>query len=550
MRTTALNLKSVATKAMTVLLICCVASSALLFPVKVLAIDAYITGGTLDGIKSEITVSDPGSLPKLLSTAESASGILGGIDTLKDLATNLNPLGWALAKLVIRGIVQSTIQWINNGFEGNPLFISNPQAFFQVVGEQALGAAIEKYIPELCSPFQISIRRQIYLQRRPFQEQIRCTLSDVIDNIEGFIDGAGNDYGQLGGWKAWDVMTSNPQNNPYGASILAGSGVSIAVQAGQQTYERELTLGEGFLSWRDPECVKNLEARRKATGGSGIEVDYGVGLDFIKISGGCRINTPGSVIANQLNHTLGLGTDSLVEADEINEIVGAILEQLTLKLLGQEGLAGLGRDAAYAPDTFSGQLAAEDRKDFENIRDSAVTRLQAEQDLERSFASAKSGAGNRVDASIILALSVQKCFENKLATSSSISLSDAEKTSLRNQATAASSTVSNLNLLKAEVEAQTAIAGVNERNLGLIIQKLLALVYPDDRGNLSTVIHEEDRIRSDLHNSADLTEAQRDRDGGMADRLKTTDEESNTRLTQCQNFVPGGTFNFGNIIGL
>ena len=62
----------------------------------------------------------------------------------------------------------------------------------------------------------------------------------------------------------------------------------------------------------------------------------------------CKITTPGQVIEQALTFQLSTGPQSLVQADEINEIIGALINQLTLQAMqGLTGLLGLGGNSNY-----------------------------------------------------------------------------------------------------------------------------------------------------------------------------------------------------------
>ena len=82
------------------------------------------------------------------------------------------------------------------------------------------------------------------------------------------------------------------------------------------------------------------------TDGSGIP-DAPPGAD-VGSSGGenCQTVTPGSVISSSLNKALGAGQDSLVAADEIDEIIGALASQLVNQVLGPGGLLGTSQTSA------------------------------------------------------------------------------------------------------------------------------------------------------------------------------------------------------------
>jgi len=75
-----------------------------------------------------------------------------------------------------------------------------------------------------------------------FEEEVECSLSDIRDNIQGFYD----DFSQ-GGWKGW-VETTQPRNNLYGAYLLAKAEEISAAEREAKEREKELEMGEGFLS--------------------------------------------------------------------------------------------------------------------------------------------------------------------------------------------------------------------------------------------------------------------------------------------------------------
>jgi hypothetical protein len=73
----------------------------------------------------------------------------------------------------------------------------------------------------------------------------------------------------------------------------------------------------------------------------------------------CTISTPGQVISEALTFQLSTGPRSLIEADEINEIIGALLNQLTLKAVeGINGLLGLSGGTGYTDYSLNGSSTA------------------------------------------------------------------------------------------------------------------------------------------------------------------------------------------------
>lgn len=77
----------------------------------------------------------------------------------------------------------------------------------------------------------------------------------------------------------------------------------------------------------------------------------------LSIRGGlrCAISKPGRMIADRLSKALGLSDDSLISADEIQEIISALFAQLATKALtGTAGLLGLSAGTGYTYGGFGG----------------------------------------------------------------------------------------------------------------------------------------------------------------------------------------------------
>src|SRR3989344_9464800 len=115
-----------------------------------------------------------------------------------------------IAKITLEEILNETIEWVNNGFEGNPAYATDPAKFFTDIADGVAGEFIAgSDLGFLCSPFQVQVRLALAQTYNP-SNQFQCTLTDVVGNIEGVYD----DFGQ-GGWDGLFSMTQNNSNNPY-----------------------------------------------------------------------------------------------------------------------------------------------------------------------------------------------------------------------------------------------------------------------------------------------------------------------------------------------
>lgn len=258
------------------------------------------------------------------------SGATFGLAT-KDLT--LDGIAWQLVNIAIKEMITSTTRWVNSGFQGSPAFVTDLNGYLLDIGDRVAGDFIwGSDLGFLCSPFQINIRSALDFQyNAPSRFQTQCRLSDAINNVETFFEG----NTMQGGWDGWYAMTLTPENNPYGAFINAQAALDISIQNARGEKFELLKIGGLFQSKEKCETVAEGPPH-------------------------CTIVTPGSVIQDQINRTLGLSYDRIVVADEINELFGALLSQLVNKTLSSAGgLLGLS-------DRNGGQGDYFDRMNAEN----------------------------------------------------------------------------------------------------------------------------------------------------------------------------------------
>ncbi len=144
-----------------------------------------------------------------------------------------------VAKRIIDYIVDQTVQWIQGG--GEPKFVTNWDGFVKDAGKIAFDAVIHEIaLAGLCSPFGLQVRLAL-LPVKKFSTQIRCTLDDVVKNINNFYV----DF-SVGGWDGY-LLSLEPQNNFYGAMLLANDKLVTEIKKSQDTAQKEASAGKGFL---------------------------------------------------------------------------------------------------------------------------------------------------------------------------------------------------------------------------------------------------------------------------------------------------------------
>src|SRR5207248_352645 len=137
-------------------------------------------------------------------------------------------LALAIGKYMLAQMTNEIVQWINGGFHGDPLFVTDPGKFLLDTGDQILGQFIKSsYFAFMCSPFKIQIQLALtlnYSHKYGAANSSQCTLSGVVANIGKFLKNFNE-----GGWSGWFALTQNPHNNIYGEYLEASSQLGVNI---------------------------------------------------------------------------------------------------------------------------------------------------------------------------------------------------------------------------------------------------------------------------------------------------------------------------------
>ncbi|MEK7574800.1 MAG: hypothetical protein AAB511_01055 [Patescibacteria group bacterium] len=261
-----------------------------------------ITSAMSGGIGNVATVP-VGDSATLNSTAQTSGQTTGS--TIQRCV--VEPLVTVMARSLLENFTAQTVRWINSGFQGSPMYVTNIQGFFGDVADQAAGQFIAGLGPigqMLCSPFDLQLRLSLGLQYSSnYRQLIGCRLSDIQNNVQRAFTG-----GQFGrnGWDNWINLTATPQNNIYGSYLKATEAIDLKIGNTQISLGKQLDFGKGFLSSKD------------ANG---------------------NITTPGSIIEGQLDKTLYQPLQNIGLAKDIDAILNALVGQMINQVMG--GIGGL-----------------------------------------------------------------------------------------------------------------------------------------------------------------------------------------------------------------
>ncbi len=225
------------------------------------------------------------------------------VGTLGGLGPSEDGIGYCIANSIIQYISDSTIDWINSGFEGNPVFVDDPTRIFKDLRDDTINTFLSEFGEGiLCEDFSMRVKLALVTKERP-KKNFKCTYEMVDANIRNMKENG------VFTFEGWDEITQNPQNNQIGAFLSLDSELLKLKATREGNLNQELTWGSGYLPWKDKDN-KN------------------------------RTVTPGKVVQSSIEKNLQLKSDRLVLADEFDEVIDALADQLMrqaiIGILGQE----------------------------------------------------------------------------------------------------------------------------------------------------------------------------------------------------------------------
>jgi hypothetical protein len=241
-----------------------------------------------------------------------------------NIGVSWNQLAINVAKTVLNQIVDSTVNWINTGFQGSPAFVSNPEAYFGGLANGIAGDLIKNSnVGFLCSPIDTNVKlslQQYYNQ--PYKPQ--CTLTFIQGNLENFYDKFSN-----GGWQSFIQMTQGSNNNEYSSYIGLQVQLDRQVATALGTEQTKFNWGSGFKSQGDCLTYNGLagDANYNSSYAPGACTKYG------------PIQTPGATIKSHLDAALPANSllTQITSADQFDKILSALGNAFLQKFVFSSG---------------------------------------------------------------------------------------------------------------------------------------------------------------------------------------------------------------------
>jgi uncharacterized membrane protein YgcG len=228
-------------------------------------------------------------------------------------------IAWMLAKMIINEIIMEVKSLIEQGFFGDLMFLVDPQAFIAKLSRDVTNNLIGEISGlDTYEPLKRSMMQLLSVTYTPYSEYAKSTIDDILIEPQAFSEG----FFEGGGWSGFLGYTTMPENSYIGQGFMASEENRRLVENKREEIYRELNWGDGILSLPG-DCIES----------AGVDTN---GDGFVDAQDGCinweRVN-PGQFVANEMSNALGARVQTLENADDIGEILVAILQELVANII-------------------------------------------------------------------------------------------------------------------------------------------------------------------------------------------------------------------------
>ena len=294
----------------------------------------------------------------------------------------------AIARRALQEITKSTVNWINSGFHGSPLFLENSSSFFEDIVKSEVKTAVDMYgYDSVRFPYGKDFAiNTINAYKNTLENNAAYSLSKVMTDPVQLYNYQNNF--NVGGWNGFLINTQYPQNNYLGFQMLANEQLAGRVTSSPTAnnaitkVKETLQQGMGFLS--PQACPSNsaynngvnefqrpsfnmaerqkwyTEQRKVIENADGmteqekkeqialLDKDFKEKTDMEKANwaeentcpGGLIATTPGAVVSNQITTALNIPANSTLQAMGLGNSLSTIFDALLNKFIG-DGLNSL-----------------------------------------------------------------------------------------------------------------------------------------------------------------------------------------------------------------
>jgi len=302
-----------------------------------------------------------------------------------------NGIAVTLAKNQLTAMTRYTMNWVNTGFSGNPMYVQDAISLSNNIEKDTLENGINTLIdPDNAYPYGNYFSKSMintYYGGANANYGAMNLLGNMTSTLGSFItdptsykdtktltpaekakranDRFANDFA-TGGWNGWLGLTQNEKNNPLGFSMKVSQILTDAATQKQQATKDEVTQNNGFLSqkkctswqWNDKDgkpikekgaAVGNLMAMDTYV----IKPDRSTTVPNTDVCVSYEVVTPGSLIKDKISTYVNSPERQLELAKTINDSLNSLFTALISKFQNQ-GLSSISSEKYQYTNTGDG----------------------------------------------------------------------------------------------------------------------------------------------------------------------------------------------------
>ncbi|MFA6386648.1 MAG: hypothetical protein WCW04_02685 [Candidatus Paceibacterota bacterium] len=317
-----------------------------------------------------------------------------------------NGIAITLARNQLTAMTRYTMNWVNSGFSGNPMYVQDITRLTNKISQDALNAGVlELTKTDKAYPYGASFSTAIinnYKSEGALKNGANNFLANMTSTLNNFVTDPqsykftstikdkrtaaqkakdlnksfANDF-SLGGWSGYLGLTMNEANNPLGFSMAVSQYLTDQAEEKKAATKNEVAQNNGFLSQKKCSLYNDLDKellisklswlQSEATNACKDAVEVADCLDAkdlvkqkqYEISNFQRtcvtwdVVTPGSLIKDKVSTYVNSPERQLELADTINKSLNSLFTALITKFQDQ-GLSGLSSEKYQYTSTSMG----------------------------------------------------------------------------------------------------------------------------------------------------------------------------------------------------
>ncbi len=268
-----------------------------------------------------------------------------GAEQEKQMTTTqcLDGIAITLAKDQLASMTRATMNWINTGFNGNPMYIRNINSFMNNITDKILVNEISTFknpngtYNTVDYPYARGISKDLvsaHSSKAAGVAGLNQNLTSYLEPGKTIGDFANNF--SVGGWTGWLALTQRDANNPLGYSVRVINDINQEQEKKVAQIKQELTESGGIL----PQKICKVWAVNAVNGLKKVEKAQESNK---RKCTKWEVVTPGSIIRDKISTEINSPERQAELVKTINGALSVLFSSL-LKKFRLGGLASLGPD--------------------------------------------------------------------------------------------------------------------------------------------------------------------------------------------------------------